>query len=428
MTTTSHALWHPFADMGSVDGDRMVLTRAEGPWVWDDGGRSYLDATAALWYSNLGHGRHEIAEAVERQLKTLDAYSIFGDFANEPALELADRLAALAPTPGSRVFLGSGGGDMIETAAKVARSYHAHNGEPRRVHLIGRVGGYHGTHGVGTSVGGIAANADGLRAARRRRLQRAARRRRGARGGDPAHRRGPRRGVLLRAGDRRRRGPPPPRRLHRGGRRSLRPPRRPVRRRLRDLRVRPPGHLVRDRPLAGAPGPDRRREGPLGRHHADRGADRRPARRRAVLHRPARGAGAAPRSDLCRTPRVLRRGQRRARHLRARGADRARPDAGAAARRGARAARRAPAGGRGPRRARLPRGHRRDPRGARRRPRDRARLAARVPRGGRARPAAGAGHRGLAAAGLRPGGDRAAGGRDRRGARPRSAPLRAVAA
>ena len=164
MTTasTSHALWHPFADMGSVDGDRMVLTRAEGPWVWDDGGRRYLDATAALWYSNLGHGRHEIAEAVEHQLKTLDAYSIFGDFANEPALELADRLAALAPTPGSRVFLGSGGGDMIETAAKIARSHHAHNGEPRRVHLIGRAGGYHGTHGVGTSVGGIAANATGF--------------------------------------------------------------------------------------------------------------------------------------------------------------------------------------------------------------------------------------------------------------------------
>jgi len=161
-TNTSHALWHPFADMGSVDGDRMVITRAEGPWVWDDGGRSYLDATAALWYSNLGHGRDEIADAVQHQLRTLDAYGIFGDYANEPALELADRVAALAPASGSRVFLGSGGGDMIETAAKLARSYHAHDGEPQRVHLIGRTGGYHGTHGVGTSVGGIAANAEGF--------------------------------------------------------------------------------------------------------------------------------------------------------------------------------------------------------------------------------------------------------------------------
>lgn len=161
-TTTSHALWHPFADMGSVDGHRMVLTRAEGPWAWDDGGRRYLDATAALWYSNLGHGRDEIADAVAHQLRTLDAYSIFGDYANEPALELADRLAALAPASGSRVFLGSGGGDMIETAAKLARSYHARKGEPTRVHLIGRAGGYHGTHGVGTSVGGIPANAEGF--------------------------------------------------------------------------------------------------------------------------------------------------------------------------------------------------------------------------------------------------------------------------
>ena len=218
MTTasTSHALWHPFADMGSVDGDRMVLTRAEGPWVWDDGGRRYLDATAALWYSNLGHGRPRSPRRSSTSSRRSTPTSIFGDFANEPALELADRLAALAPTPGSRCSCGSGGGDMIETAAKIARSYHAHNGEPRRVHLIGRAGGYHGTHGVGTSVGGIAANADGLRAARPRRLQRAARRRRSARGGDPAHRRGPRRGVLLRAGDRRRRRPPPPGRLHRG--------------------------------------------------------------------------------------------------------------------------------------------------------------------------------------------------------------------
>ncbi len=237
MTTasTSHALWHPFADMGSVDGDRMVLTRAEGPWVWDDGGRRYLDATAALWYSNLGHGRHEIAEAVEHQLKTLDAYSIFGDFANEPALELADRLAALTPTPGSRVFLGSGGGDMIETAAKIARSHHVHNGEPRRVHLIGRAGGYHGTHGVGTSVSGIAANATGFGplvrdvssvrhddvGALEAEILRIGAERVAAFFCEPVIGAG---GVHL------------PRRLHRGSRRGLRPPRRPVRRRLRDLR------------------------------------------------------------------------------------------------------------------------------------------------------------------------------------------------
>jgi len=138
------------------------LVRGEGAWVFDDAGQRYLDGTAGLWYANLGHGRPEIAEAVARQLRTLDTYSIFGDIANEPALELAERLSGLAPIPDSKVFLGSGGGDMIEGAAKIARSYHAHRGEPSRVHLIGRHLGYHGTHGIGTSVGGIPQNAAGF--------------------------------------------------------------------------------------------------------------------------------------------------------------------------------------------------------------------------------------------------------------------------
>jgi len=154
------ALWHPFADMGAVEGAPFTLARAEDVWVWDEQGRRYLDATASLWCANVGHGRPEIAEAVARQLRTLDTYSIFSDYANGPALELADRLAALAPTPGSRVFLGSGGGDAIDTAAKLARTHFQLAGEPERVHLIAREQGYHGTHGYGTSIGGIGPNAE----------------------------------------------------------------------------------------------------------------------------------------------------------------------------------------------------------------------------------------------------------------------------
>jgi adenosylmethionine-8-amino-7-oxononanoate aminotransferase len=156
------ALWHPFADMGVAEREPFVITRGEGAWVWDDAGRRYLDATASLWYANLGHGIPEIADAVGEQLRKLDAYSTFGDYANEPALELADRLSALAPTPGSRVFLGSGGGDMIDTAGKVARAYHGQTGHTDRVHLISRTHGYHGTHGVGTGIQGIAANKAGF--------------------------------------------------------------------------------------------------------------------------------------------------------------------------------------------------------------------------------------------------------------------------
>ena len=155
------ALWHPFADMGAVEDAPFVLGRGEDVWVWDEQGRRYLDATASLWCANVGHGRPEIAEAVARQLRALDTYSTFGDLANRPALELADRLAALAPTPGSRVFLGSGGGDAIESAAKIARAHFQVTGQPRRVHLIAREHGYHGTHGYGTSLGGIESNISG---------------------------------------------------------------------------------------------------------------------------------------------------------------------------------------------------------------------------------------------------------------------------
>ncbi|MEU5260139.1 aspartate aminotransferase family protein [Amycolatopsis sp. NPDC021455] len=157
-----HALWHPFADMGAVDGDRMVITRGEGSYVWDDAGRRYFDATASLWYANFGHGRPEITEAVTRQLRTLDSYNLFGYNANQPAIELADRVAELAPEPGSKVFFGSGGGDVIDTAVKLARAYFAHTGRPEKVHVIGRAQGYHGTHGFGTAVGGIPANAAGF--------------------------------------------------------------------------------------------------------------------------------------------------------------------------------------------------------------------------------------------------------------------------
>jgi len=152
------ALWHPFADMGAVEGAPFVLERGEDVWVWDEQGRRYLDATASLWCANVGHGRPEIAEAVERQLRALDTYSTFGDFANGPAMDLADRIAALAPAPGSRVFLGSGGGDAIESAAKIARAHFQLTGQPERTWLITREHGYHGTHGYGTSLGGIESN------------------------------------------------------------------------------------------------------------------------------------------------------------------------------------------------------------------------------------------------------------------------------
>jgi adenosylmethionine-8-amino-7-oxononanoate aminotransferase len=158
VSTKTTRFWHPFADMGSVSQSELLIERGEGVWVWDSEGNRYLDGTASLWYANIGHGRTEVVEAVARQMRKLEAYSTFGDFGNRPANELCERLAAVAPMEDARVFLGSGGGDAVETAAKIARRHWVLQGYPERSHIISRTQGYHGTHGFGTSLGGIEAN------------------------------------------------------------------------------------------------------------------------------------------------------------------------------------------------------------------------------------------------------------------------------
>ncbi len=152
------SFWHPFADMAAVSQSELLIERGEGVWVFDADDNRYFDATASLWYANIGHGREQVADAVAAQLRKLEAYHTFGDFTNRPANEVCERLARLAPVDDAKVFLTSGGGDSIEVAAKLARRHFVNLGQPERVHLISRTHGYHGTHGFGTSLGGIEPN------------------------------------------------------------------------------------------------------------------------------------------------------------------------------------------------------------------------------------------------------------------------------
>jgi adenosylmethionine-8-amino-7-oxononanoate aminotransferase len=156
------SLWHPFADMGAVERDgEFVIARGEGAYVFDAEGNRYLDATAGLWFTNVGHGRAELAEAAARQMREVAAYSTFGDYATEPTIELAERLAGIAPVPGSKVFFTSGGSDSVDTAAKLARRYWHEVGQPQRTYVIGREKAYHGMHYAGTALAGIPGNREG---------------------------------------------------------------------------------------------------------------------------------------------------------------------------------------------------------------------------------------------------------------------------
>ena len=154
--------WHPFSDMASVEANgEFVISRGEGVHVWDADGNKYLDATAGLWFTNVGHGRDELAQAAAQQMKKLAHYSTFGDYVPDVTLELADRLAGIAPVPGSKIFFTSGGSDSVETAAKLARRYWVEKGQPDRRYIVGRTKAYHGMHYAGTSLAGIPGNIEG---------------------------------------------------------------------------------------------------------------------------------------------------------------------------------------------------------------------------------------------------------------------------
>jgi putrescine aminotransferase len=144
--------------MAAVRDDAIVIERGDGVWLWDDRGNRYLDGSASLWYCNVGHGREEIADAVAAQMKKLEAWSIFGDAATPPAVELADKLAELSSLEEAKIFFTTGGGDAIDTAAKLARLYWQVLGQPERLHVVSRTCAYHGTMTFGTSIGGIEAN------------------------------------------------------------------------------------------------------------------------------------------------------------------------------------------------------------------------------------------------------------------------------
>jgi adenosylmethionine-8-amino-7-oxononanoate aminotransferase len=155
--------WHPVADMHAVSqSGELVIDRADGVWLCDEDGRRYLDACASLWYCNVGYGRDEIADAAYAQLRKLPAYSAYGDLATRPTLELAERIAAIAPMDDAVVFFTSGGAEAIETAAKLVRRYWSLVGEPERTVVISRERAYHGMAAYGTSIVGTDAFKVGL--------------------------------------------------------------------------------------------------------------------------------------------------------------------------------------------------------------------------------------------------------------------------
>src|SRR5881392_2501434 len=149
-------LWMHFTRMGAYDEQHEVpiIVRGEGPYVWDEHGNRYLDGLSALFCVNAGHGRAELGEAAAKQARELGFYTNWS-YAHPRAIELAAKIADLAPGDLNRVFFTSGGSEAVESAWKLVRAYHKETGESQRTKIIARETAYHGTSFGALAITGI---------------------------------------------------------------------------------------------------------------------------------------------------------------------------------------------------------------------------------------------------------------------------------
>jgi adenosylmethionine-8-amino-7-oxononanoate aminotransferase len=149
-------LWMHFSRMGSYGADHEIpiISRGEGCYVFDEHGNRYLDGLSGLFCVNAGHGRTELGEAAARQVEELDFYTLWS-YAHPRAIELAARLASLAPGDLNRVFFTSGGSEAVESALKLARNFHRMHGKGQKHKVIAREIAYHGTSLGALSATGI---------------------------------------------------------------------------------------------------------------------------------------------------------------------------------------------------------------------------------------------------------------------------------
>ena len=151
-------LWMHFTQMGSFGPDHEVpiIVRGDGCYVWDDHGNRYLDGLSALFCVNSGHGRSELGDAMAAQVRELDFITVWS-YAHPRAIELATRISTLTPGDLNRVFFTNSGSEAVESAMKLARSYHRAQGKAQKTKLIAREIAYHGTTLGALSATGIPA-------------------------------------------------------------------------------------------------------------------------------------------------------------------------------------------------------------------------------------------------------------------------------
>jgi adenosylmethionine---8-amino-7-oxononanoate aminotransferase len=155
-------LWHPCTQMREHPDALPLLpvARGDGAWLIGHDGRRTLDGISSWWTNLHGHAEPRIAEAIARQARTLEQVILAG-FSHAPAVELAERLLAVAPrqpgrAPLAKVFYADNGSAGVEVALKMAFHWYRNRGdEPRRTKFVALTNGYHGETVGALSVGDI---------------------------------------------------------------------------------------------------------------------------------------------------------------------------------------------------------------------------------------------------------------------------------
>lgn len=133
--------WHPYTQHQTT-GLLPAIVKGEGIYLWDENGKEYIDAISSWWVNPFGHSNPIIAEAIYKQLTTLE-HVLFGGFTNKPAVELAEKLLSILPSNQKKLFYSDNGSTAVEIAIKAALQFFYNKGE-KRTKIIAFENGFHG--------------------------------------------------------------------------------------------------------------------------------------------------------------------------------------------------------------------------------------------------------------------------------------------
>ncbi len=148
----SQYLWHPYTQHKTAQ-TPIAIVKGEGALLWDENNKQYIDAIASWWVNPFGHSNKFIADAVYKQLTTLE-HVLFGGFTHEPAVVLAEKLMAILPKNQQKIFFSDNGSTSVEVAIKVALQYFFNKGE-KRTTIIAFENAFHGDTFAAMAASGI---------------------------------------------------------------------------------------------------------------------------------------------------------------------------------------------------------------------------------------------------------------------------------